>query len=95
MAVQRTKQEPIGTKTLFPGFIAAALASPIDRVTTGSRWLHEIEFDGYRVQVLLANEEVKTYPRRGNDWTTRFKKVANYAYHITASSAAKTAAAGV
>ena len=48
---------------------------------------HEIKFDGYRVQVHLAHEEVKVYTRRGNDWTKRFKKVANDAWHVKAGSA--------
>jgi ATP-dependent DNA ligase len=35
-------------KAAFPGFIEPALASPIERVPNGTRWLHEIKFDGYR-----------------------------------------------
>jgi bifunctional non-homologous end joining protein LigD len=30
----------------------------------------------YRVQLHLANETVRVFTRRGNDWTKRFKKVA-------------------
>ena len=51
------------------------------------RWLHEIKFDGYRVQVHLANNGVKVFTRRGNDWTKRFKKIADDAWHINAGSA--------
>lgn len=54
---------------------------------SGERWIHEIKFDGYRVQVHLAHEEVKIYTRRGHDWTNRFKKIANDAWHISAASA--------
>ncbi len=86
MAFQRRKPEAIGTKALFPGFIAPALASPIDKVPSGTRWIHEIKFDGYRVQTHIAHEEVKMYTRRGNDWTRRFKKVADDAWHISTSS---------
>ena len=39
------------------------------------------------VQVHLANEAVKVFTRRGHDWTHRFKKVADDAWHIKASSA--------
>ncbi|MCP1830733.1 MULTISPECIES: non-homologous end-joining DNA ligase [Bradyrhizobium] len=87
MAFQRRKPEAIGTKALFPGFIAPALASPIEKVPSGTRWIHEIKFDGYRVQTHIANEDVKIYTRRGNDWTRRFKKVVQDAWHISASSA--------
>ncbi|SED10914.1 non-homologous end-joining DNA ligase [Bradyrhizobium erythrophlei] len=87
MPFQRKKPAAIGIKALFPGFIAPALARSIDRVPSGERWIHEIKFDGYRVQVHLANEEVKIYTCRGHDWTKRFKKIANDAWHISAASA--------
>jgi ATP-dependent DNA ligase len=61
-------------KSPLPGFIEPALATSIDRVPGGERWIHEIKFDGYRVPVHLANEAVKVYTRRGHDWTRRFKK---------------------
>jgi ATP-dependent DNA ligase len=63
------------------------LASSIEKVPTGDRWVHEIKFDGYRVQVHLANNEVKVFTRRGHDWTNRFKKIASDAWHISAGSA--------
>jgi ATP-dependent DNA ligase len=47
----------------------------------------KIKFDGYRVQVHLANEAVKIFTRRGHDWTHRFKKIAHDAWHIKAASA--------
>jgi len=42
-----------GIKAPFPGFIEPALATSIERVPSGARWVHEIKFDGYRVQVHL------------------------------------------
>ena len=80
------KPEALGVKAPF-GFIKPALAASIDRVPFGERWIHEIKLDGYRVQVLLANEAVTVFTRRGHDWTKRFKKVADDAWHIKASSA--------
>ena len=53
----------------------------------GARWIHEIKFDGYRVQLHLAHETIRIFTRRGNDWTKRFKKVADEAWHISAGSA--------
>ncbi|MET3973058.1 MULTISPECIES: non-homologous end-joining DNA ligase [Bradyrhizobium] len=87
MAFQRKKPEALGVKAPFPGFIEPALAASIDRVPSGERWIHEIKFDGYRVQVHLANEATRVFTRRGHDWTRRFKKVADDAWHIKASSA--------
>jgi bifunctional non-homologous end joining protein LigD len=87
MAFQRKKPAAIGIKAPYPGFIEPALATSIDKVPSGERWIHEIKFDGYRVQVHLANNGVKVLTRRGNDWTNRFKKIADDAWHINAGSA--------
>ena len=87
MAFQRKKPAAIGIKAPFPGFIEPELATAIEKVPSGERWLHEIKFDGYRVQVHLANEAVKVFTRRGNDWTKRFRKIADDAWHISAGSA--------
>jgi bifunctional non-homologous end joining protein LigD len=87
VAFQRKKPAAIGAKAAFPGFIEPALASSIEKVPAGTRWIHEIKFDGYRVQTHIQNAEVRIYTRRGNDWTNRFKKVAADAWHISAGSA--------
>ena len=87
MAFQRKKPAAIGVKASFPGFVEPALASSIERVPQGERWIHEIKFDGYRVQLHIANDDVKVFTRRGNDWTRRFRKIANDAFLISASSA--------
>jgi bifunctional non-homologous end joining protein LigD len=87
MAFQRRKPPAIGVRAPYPGFIEPALATSTDKVPKGERWIHEIKFDGYRVQLHLANETVRVFTRRGNDWTKRFKKVADEAWHISAGSA--------
>jgi bifunctional non-homologous end joining protein LigD len=87
VAFQRKRPAKLGVKADFPGFIEPALATMIDKVPSGERWLHEIKFDGYRVQVHLAHSEVKVFTRRGNDWTKRFRKIAADAFAINASSA--------
>jgi bifunctional non-homologous end joining protein LigD len=87
VAFQRKKAAAIGVKAPYPGFVEPALATSVERVPAGARWIHEIKFDGYRVQVHLVNEAVKVFTRRGNDWTKRFRKVADDAWHIAAGSA--------
>jgi bifunctional non-homologous end joining protein LigD len=56
-------------------------------VPGGERWVHEIKFDGYRVQVHLRDAAVKVFTRGGDDWTDRFKKIASDVWHINAGSA--------
>src|ERR1700712_2004877 len=87
MAFQRKKPPAIGVKAPFPGFIEPSLATAIDKVPTGARWIHEIKFDGYRVQLHIANSDVTIFTRRGHDWTRRFKEVADAAFHVSAASA--------
>jgi bifunctional non-homologous end joining protein LigD len=86
MVFQRKKPAADGVKGHYPGFVEPALATSIDKVPAGDRWIHEIKFDGYRVQVHLVNEAVKVFTRRGHDWTNRFRKVADDAWHIAAGS---------
>src|SRR5882757_2084135 len=81
------KKTGAGTKAPFPGFMEPALATSIEKVPRGARWVHEIKFDGYRVQLHIANDDIKFFTRRGNDWTKRFKKIAADAYLINAGSA--------
>src|SRR5438132_4385478 len=87
MRTRRTKPAAIGVKASYPGFTEPALATSVDQVPSGERWVHEIKFDGYRVQVHLRDAAVKVFTRRGNDWTNRFKKIANDARHVSAGSA--------
>jgi bifunctional non-homologous end joining protein LigD len=87
MAFQRKKPVSRGVKANYPGFIEPALATSIDKVPGGERWIHEIKFDGYRVQVHIVNEAVKVFTRRGHDWTKRFRKIVDDAWHVAGRSA--------
>ena len=87
MPFQRKRPLAIGVKAPFLGFVEPALATSIEKVPSGERWIHEIKFDGYRVQLHLANESVTVFTRNGHDWTNRLKKIADDAFLISASSA--------
>jgi bifunctional non-homologous end joining protein LigD len=87
VAFQRKNPEAIGIKAPYRGFTEPALVTSIEKLSGGERWLYEIKFDGYRVQVHLVDEAVKVFTRRGNDWTKRFRKIADDAWHISAGSA--------
>ncbi|MFG3598269.1 non-homologous end-joining DNA ligase [Bradyrhizobium sp. RDI18] len=80
-------QRKIGVKAPFLGFVEPALAASIEKVPGDERWVHEIKFDGYRVQVHLRDGAVKVFTRRGHDWTKRFRKIADDAWHIAAGTA--------
>jgi bifunctional non-homologous end joining protein LigD len=59
-------------KGATPRFIEPALASLVARPPTGARWLHEIKFDGYRLQARIESGRVSLMTRRGRDWTEKF-----------------------
>ena len=58
------------------GFIKPQLATLKSRAPNGEQWLHEIKFDGYRVQVHLNRGRKKVFTRNGLDWTKRFTEIA-------------------
>ena len=61
-------------KSAMPGFIAPALATLKAAPPPGKDWMHEVKFDGYRIQAHVAAGKVKLLTRSGLDWTTRFGK---------------------
>ena len=60
----------------LPGFIAPCLASLSDKAPDSANWLHEIKFDGYRLQAHIDHGEVRLFTRKGLDWTTKFATTA-------------------
>src|SRR3954471_20186539 len=60
----------------MPGFIKPQLATLKTKAPMGDLWLHEIKYDGYRVQVHLNRGRKKVYTRNGLDWTKRFTEIA-------------------
>jgi bifunctional non-homologous end joining protein LigD len=62
--------------TQIPGFIKPQLATLKSKAPNGDQWLHEIKYDGYRVQVHLNSGLKKVYTRNGLDWTKRFSTIA-------------------
>ena len=43
---------------------------------SGQGWVHEIKFDGYRIQARLDRGKVRLLTRKGLDWTEKFPNVA-------------------
>jgi bifunctional non-homologous end joining protein LigD len=62
------------TKAPLPDFVEPALATPAASPPAGDRWIHEIKFDGYRLQARLEPGRVKLLTRSGLDWTNKFGK---------------------
>lgn len=60
----------------MPGFIKPQLATLKAKAPKGEQWLHEIKYDGYRIQVHANRGRKKVYTRNGLDWTKRFSTIA-------------------
>ncbi|MFS3137059.1 DNA ligase D [Gluconacetobacter sacchari] len=56
----------------LPAFVAPALATLVTSPPTGRRWIHEIKFDGYRLEARIAQGAVKLLTRGGLDLTAKF-----------------------
>jgi bifunctional non-homologous end joining protein LigD len=63
------------------------LCTLVDSVPTGSAWLHEVKYDGYRVLVAVSGGEAKVFTRSGLDWTEKFPEVAEAAAGLDVDSA--------
>lgn len=64
------------TEVRIPQFIEPELCKPVARPPGGPGWCHEVKFDGYRLQLRIANGEVTLRTRKGLDWTHKFEAIA-------------------
>jgi bifunctional non-homologous end joining protein LigD len=59
----------------MPGFQPFQLCRLVDRPPSGPEWLHEIKFDGYRMELRVRGGRVAWYTRHAHDWTDRFPRL--------------------
>lgn len=71
----------------LPDFVPPSLATLSDKAPEAGNWIHEIKFDGYRIQARLENSKVKLLTRKGLDWTHKFSDVAKAVAGLPADSA--------
>jgi len=70
-AAPRQKAAPTG-RDAFPGFVPPALATLKAKPPAGEAWVHEIKFDGYRIEAQVRGGRAKLLTRSGQDWSDRF-----------------------
>ena len=51
----------------------------MQRPPAGDDWIHEIKFDGYRIQMRVEDGDVTLKTRKGLDWTLKFSAIAKAA----------------
>jgi bifunctional non-homologous end joining protein LigD len=71
----------------IPPFQPVQLATLVDHVPPGERWLHELKYDGYRTLLAIGGGEGRAYTRSGLDWSDRFAGLIADAVKLDAGSA--------
>jgi bifunctional non-homologous end joining protein LigD len=75
------------TSTKPPPFRPPQKATLVDYVPSGSGWLHEMKYDGYRCQLAVGGGRAKVYTRSGLDWSDKFPEIAEAAARLEVGSA--------
>ena len=87
-----------GARTIFAGmsnrvlarprhsFIAPCLPSTADHPPTGSKWVHEIKHDGYRLMARRDPVGIRLLTRNGHDWADRYPLIVEAVNHLKARS---------
>lgn len=71
----------------LPDFIPPALATLRKEAPDGEEWLHELKFDGYRIEARLDHGEVRLLTRKGLDWAGKFRPIAAAVARLRARTA--------
>lgn len=71
------KNRPLAkrAKSAMPDFVAPQLCKILARPPAGKGWIHEIKFDGYRIQMRIENGQVTLKTRKGLDWTSKWPAI--------------------
>src|SRR5262249_44757940 len=71
----------------LPTFVPPSLATLRATPPRGQGWVHEIKFDGYRIQARLDHGKVKLLTRKGLDWAERFPNINDAVARLPARTA--------
>ena len=76
VAATDRKKSAAAAQARLPDFVPPSLATMRDAPPRGKEWLHEIKYDGYRIEARLDRGKVRLLTRNEQDWTHRFKAIA-------------------
>ncbi len=54
------------------GFIPFCRATAASTPPTGDDWLHEVKYDGFRIQLCREGDRVRLFTKNGHDWSHRW-----------------------
>ncbi len=78
----RPKRAARASAATMPDFIAPQLCATLSRPPASTNWVHEIKFDGYRIQMRVEDGAVTLRTRKGLDWTKKFGAIAKEAASV-------------
>jgi len=67
-----------------PPFEEPQLATLVDEVPTGSNWIHEYKYDGYRLLLSVGEGAATAWTRNGKDWSDKFRALVKAASKLPA-----------
>jgi bifunctional non-homologous end joining protein LigD len=76
-----------GRRSRLPDFVPLSRATLHSAAPDGPEWLHEIKFDGYRIEARLQRGKVQLLTRKQLDWTRRFERIAKAVAGLPAETA--------
>lgn len=82
-----TLKSKAARKAMLPVFVEPALPTLHEEAPMGEGWLHEIKYDGYRIEARIDGGTVKLLTRKGLDWTRRFPSIAKALKDLKLASA--------
>jgi bifunctional non-homologous end joining protein LigD len=79
-AVSRSQNEP------WPRY-SPQLAQLVKTAPTGTEWVHEVKYDGYRIGCRIEGARVTLLSRNGKDWTSAFPEIVRAARAVKVRTA--------
>ena len=59
----------------MPSFVEPQFCRLVDAPPQGDNWVHEVKFDGYRLQLRVEKGKAVLRTRKGLDWSQRFPEI--------------------
>ncbi len=68
-------------------FVEPLMPTLVEKPPEGDEWIHGVKFDGYRSQMIIDDEGVRIFTRRGLDWTSKYRDLAKAAGELGVENA--------
>src|SRR5262249_38667161 len=81
--LQELLEHPAAKRARLPQSPKVELATLVDEAPSGTDWLHEIKFDGYRMLCRVDRGKARFISRNGHDWTAKFPELAEAASRLS------------